>query len=296
MGSACSRDPYGDVTLQQAAAFGLLARVEALLARPTLVDSRGRAIGVDGRADSEDASGATALIAAAMGGHADVVNALLAGGADVNKAERRGLTPLRWACMAHGVRSGVVAALLAAGADVNTADAMGVTPLWESARSGHVDEVKALVAAGADVGKATNGTIATTPLLAACERCYPDVVAALLAAPAGAEAAGLNVCGGVYLRSPLQEAIAASSNPRSVEVAQLLVAAGADVNKNDDREKSPPIVLAARRLDVEQGVPLLRLLVEAGAVLDVAVSGTTGKPPTCKMRRMRATVVVSDSN
>ena len=75
------------------------------------------------------------------------VKVLIAAGADVNKADWDGETPLyRAACNNN---EAVVKALIAAGADVNKADDDGETPLWYAARNGHEAVVKVLIAAGA---------------------------------------------------------------------------------------------------------------------------------------------------
>ena len=48
----------------------------------------------------------------------------------------------------------MVKALIEAGADVNKADNGGWTPLYRAAQNGHEAVVKALIEAGADVNKA----------------------------------------------------------------------------------------------------------------------------------------------
>ncbi len=89
------------------------------------------------------------------------VQLLLERGADPNKRFEfdsmidgrleRGLTALMVAGTAE-----VAEALLAAGAEVNAASAEGVTPLMRAAGSGRVDVVRVLVAAGADVDARSN--------------------------------------------------------------------------------------------------------------------------------------------
>ena len=67
------------------------------------------------------------LVVAAEKGHTAVVTALLDAGADVNKADKFGSTPL-YAAAGYG-HTAVVTALLDAGTDVNKADDEGITPL-----------------------------------------------------------------------------------------------------------------------------------------------------------------------
>ena len=61
----------------------------------------------------------------------------------------------------------IVATLIGAGADVNKADDTGATPLIAAAEAGHDNIVATLIGAGADVNKADD-TAGTTPLLSSC--------------------------------------------------------------------------------------------------------------------------------
>ena len=71
----------------------------------------------------------------------------------MNKANTDGCTPLLIA--AYNGHLNVVQALVAAEADVDKAKTDdGRTPLWTAAYEGHLDVVQALVAAKADVNKA----------------------------------------------------------------------------------------------------------------------------------------------
>ena len=76
-----------------------------------------------------DNDGDTPLYAACGNGRAEVVATLLAENADVNQAANDGTTPLYAACGGNG-RAEVVTALLAENADVNKADNEGNTPLY----------------------------------------------------------------------------------------------------------------------------------------------------------------------
>jgi ankyrin repeat protein len=77
------------------------------------------------------------------------VEALLKEGADVNKANNDGTSPLFVAsCNGH---CDVVEALLCGGADVNKARNDGMTPLIMASCNGHCDVVEALLRGGADV-------------------------------------------------------------------------------------------------------------------------------------------------
>ena len=99
--------------------------------------------------DGVDLQGCTALLRAAGGGHLDIVQALLRGGADPSVSARTGATPLSAAIsMRH---AGVVDALLQAGADPNQALPGGVAPLMLAAALGLPEIAGRLLAQGAAV-------------------------------------------------------------------------------------------------------------------------------------------------
>lgn len=107
-------------------------------------------------------NGISPLVCAAENGRADVVDALLDAGADVNKGTgyKRNDTPLLMA--SENGHTEVVRLLLNAGADVGRSDVDAITALGKAARGGHYQIVKLLLEGGADVeGRAyTSGTTA----------------------------------------------------------------------------------------------------------------------------------------
>lgn len=118
-----------------AAASGRLATVRSLLDGGRDVNSR-------------NWIGLTAVMAAAREGHADVVEFLIAAGADVNE-DINGTTALEYA-LARGHEEAVLV-LIEAGAEVNVTDSYdGKTPLMEAADRRKLRLVVALLAAGAD--------------------------------------------------------------------------------------------------------------------------------------------------
>ena len=91
----------------------------------------------------------TPLSIAAGMGDAELVDALIVAGADVNKADVDECTPL-YDAASEGHKK-VVDVLIAGGADVNKACSSGWTPLAWAVTDGYEPVVKALVIAGADI-------------------------------------------------------------------------------------------------------------------------------------------------
>jgi ankyrin repeat protein len=122
-------------SLNDAAKSGDLAKVRQLLkSNPGLVSS-------------QDTNGCTPLFNAALYGHDDVVELLLANKADVNAKTRAGLTPLMFA-----VHTNIARLLLDRGADVNARDNRSRwTALHLAAAFGRTNMVELLLANGADV-------------------------------------------------------------------------------------------------------------------------------------------------
>jgi hypothetical protein len=112
--------------------------------------------------------GDTALHMAAAAHHPDIVELLVAHGADVRAKNRMGAEPLHYA--ADGDRNpdaqaGTIRALIAAGADPNAVCKRGVAPLHRAVRTRSSAAVRALLAAGANPRK-KNGNGSTPQQLA----------------------------------------------------------------------------------------------------------------------------------
>lgn len=110
------------------------------------LDGGGNARAITSRYDG------TALIAAAHLGHAEVVRVLIAAGAPLNHVNNLGWTALiESIVLGDGGRNhtDTLAALVRAGANVNIADRNGVTPLQMAKSRGYVEMVRILEAAGA---------------------------------------------------------------------------------------------------------------------------------------------------
>lgn len=95
-------------------------------------------------------TGNTALHGAAYNGAVEAVQALLAGGANVDVQTNTGLTPLMYA-ISEGIhrRAEIVATLLEGGADPNAQDNSGSTALHHAARRGQSDILLLVIEHGA---------------------------------------------------------------------------------------------------------------------------------------------------
>jgi hypothetical protein len=114
-------------------------------------------------------AGDTALHVAAAAYDVVVVQRLIELGADGAAANRRGATPLHYACDGvtaaaafDGAQHDVVALLIAAGADPNVRDKSGVAPLHRAVRTRCAAAVRALLAGGA--GASLPNKSGSTPL------------------------------------------------------------------------------------------------------------------------------------
>ena len=93
--------------------------------------------------DAQNASGSTALMAAAKNGRIDVVNKLLGQKLNLNLQDKQGETALMWAAANNQVA--VVKVFLTKGADANLQDQSGWSALMKAVYQGNADCVQALV-------------------------------------------------------------------------------------------------------------------------------------------------------
>src|SRR5262249_42792929 len=112
----------------------------------------------------------TALHIAAAAYRVDLVQALLAAGADIRARNRRGAEPLHAAAVGGPgsdtwnppAQAATIALLIEAGADPNAVDTDGVTPLHRAVRTRCAAAVAALLDGGADATRKNKG--GSTPL------------------------------------------------------------------------------------------------------------------------------------
>ena len=262
----------GTPPLVQAARNQDVAAVRALLTQ-------------DAPANEPQADGSTALHWAVHWEHQEMVDVLIAAGAEVSAANDLAMTPL---VMAGTSGNGaIVRRLLAAGADAAATGAGGETALMLAARAGSLDAVTALLAAGAEVN-ATETTRGQSALMWAAAGAHPDIVAALLEHGAQVQArsrtgarvfnmGGSRSAGSASSGIALEEVPQGGSTPllfaaRSgdLESARLLVAAGADVN-DTTADGNTALVIAAH----SGHGSVAALLLEQGAAPNAAPLGYT---------------------
>jgi ankyrin repeat protein len=124
-------------------------------------------------------SGPPVLHRAVFGGSMDVINQLLAAGADVNNNDARYGAPLHWAAQNHNVP--VIERLVAAGAELNVRNASGETPLMRAIKAtASLEGARCLLALGANPELRDNDGL-TVLHLAVCQK-RPEVVRELVVA------------------------------------------------------------------------------------------------------------------
>lgn len=99
-----------------------------------------------------------ALILACYAGYKDLIEPLLASGADVQAVDAAGRSALARSSEAGHLRA--AAALVRCGADVNAADAAGFTPVFLAARAGHQTVAAYLASSGAQLEITVRGMTA----------------------------------------------------------------------------------------------------------------------------------------
>ena len=230
-----------------------------------------------------EADGTTALHWAVHHNDLDeAVELLIARGANVNAANRYGVTPLALACM-NGSEAAIVR-LLKAGADPNASRVGGETALMTASRAGNVEGVRVLLVAGADVN-AREATRGQTALMWAADQGNAGVIKGLVEhgadlharsrGPASAEERpeATRVYQRNYARTgrmdsftPLLFAVRAGH----LDAVEVLLEAGANVNDTVE-DGTSALVLAAVNAHWEVGAFLL----DNGADPNIADQGWT---------------------
>ncbi|MEM9590458.1 MAG: quinoprotein dehydrogenase-associated putative ABC transporter substrate-binding protein [Pseudomonadota bacterium] len=202
---------------------------------------------------------------ALLSGDADRIKFLVSKGADVNKSDLQGWTPLTAA--ARQRRNETIDVLIELGADPNKADSNGQTPLASALMRDHVPSIATLVKQGADTE--VPGQDNFRPLaLALAEQKY-EAAKALM--NGGAD---VSVASGTQNLTPLM-IVAAQTGPaegamfvpgsvRPTDIAKALVDAGADIDAQAKNGMTALMIAAANN-----SAPMIGLLMAAGADPDV---------------------------
>jgi len=167
----------------------------------------------------------TPLHSAVSGGYLDIVDFLIAAGADVNAQDSQMRAPLHLACY-DGHRE-IAEKLISHGANLEARFANGATPLFWTVPGGHTEVFELLVKKGADIDvKVDNGA----NLLHTCAL-YGKKDMAKILIEKGADVNRTSDDG----TRPINYAVARGH----MEVLKLLIDKGADMNAGDDRGYTP---------------------------------------------------------
>ena len=222
----------------------------------------------------------------------DKIEALIKAGADVNAANRYGVTPLSLAA-ANG-NDALIAVLLKSGANAKAADAKlseGRTLLMLAARTGSVASIRQLVAQGAGVNAVETRTGSTALMWAALEN-HADAVRALVAAGADVNARskvtayphtppgvigdaleeGYSYVGQTVLPRGGWTALMYAARQGSIDAVRALVESHADLNVADP-DGTPALTFAI----INGHYDVATLLIDKGA--DVNQPDRTGATP-----------------
>jgi ankyrin repeat protein len=194
--------------------------------------------------------GMTALHWAAYHDDFDILNELIAAGADTKAASRYGVTPLSLACT-NG-NTVIVEHLLAFGADANSSLPGGETALMTAARTGRLGPVQALLQRGANVNARERK--GQTALMWAAAEGHVEVVDALLNA-------------GADFRTPLRSGFTPlffAVREGRLKVVSRLLETG--INVNEPMQPEPgrgkpvtPLILAVENGHFELAAELLKV-------------------------------------
>jgi ankyrin repeat protein len=204
----------------------------------------------------------------------DRVKFLVEKGADVNKPDPQGWTPLQNA--ARQRKDGMIKALIELGADVNRPDDSGMTPLIAAAMRDHVPSIKVLIEKGANIEQP--GTQGFRPLaLAIAENKYESAKALMEAGADLSAASGADGLTPLMLiaaqTSPAEGARFLPGSTRPSDIARGLVERGADVNAQSKNGVTALMIAATHN-----SAPMIGLLMDAGA--DPALKNQQGQTAT----------------
>ena len=217
----------GDVRLAEAAKSQDMSQVRSLIAERVDLDI-------------PDSEGMTALHWAAHWGDLETVELLISEGAKARASNRYGVTPLHEA--SNLGNAPMIEALLEAGADPNAAYGAGETPVMTASRTGVVDAVRALLDHGGAVDAREEWRGQTALMWAAVEN-LPEMAQFLIDQGASVNARSTffefeaieTSNAGVLVDRPTGDLspLFFAARDGSLEVGEILIAEGADVNPGE---------------------------------------------------------------
>jgi cytohesin len=224
---------------------------------------------------ARDGNDVTPLHLAAATGQPTLIEMLIAKGANINARSKEGVTPLYVAAKLDRARAAET--LIAHGAEIDARTVGGHTALASSAAEGHRGPAELLVAHGADVN--VKDHTGKTPLVWALS-------AAALVSPSGQKiASSMSAERSAAEKQKLRE-IAKNAKGQWREIAILLIRHGAQTNPGPESDQ--PLFLAALIGDAE----LVTELVEHGAEINDAKGGETALHCAIAERHKEAATVL----
>ena len=193
--------------------------------------------GIDApKADQQTSTGSEMLAAAALG-DAAALGRLVAAGAPLDPVDGAGRTPLLVAVEQDHRDAALL--LIEAGADINAQAANKDSPWLQAGALGRTEMLRAMIPRKPDFS--LRNRYGGNALIPACERAHVETVKLLLTTDIDVN--HVNDLGWTCL---LEIVILGDGGPRHVEVAKLVLAAGADPNLAD-RGGVSPLTHARRR-------------------------------------------------
>lgn len=186
-----------------------------------------------------------------------IIRALIEKGADPNRIDNKGQSPLYMAKGLSGETAKILDLLVESGGNINASDLNGDSPLHVYSASRNVDVVMRAIALGADVN-ATNKR-GSTPIMSGARSASPRVIDALLKS-------GANLHASDKFRA---NALHYAAQSGSLDMVEFVIDKGIDINSATGDGKTALSYLAERRK-----WSAVRFLIEKGADPHVPMHGS----------------------